>query len=106
MKIRCFLILICCLAMSACSKPESASSYDAEWEKRAKQQFDDYDRQTKAVDANMAVMEQQNKRADALQDRAEEQAKRFERLLDKWEEQARRQDAIFEAEERRLGISK
>jgi hypothetical protein len=106
MKTCCFLILVCCLATPACSKREGAPTYDAEWEKRSKQQFDDYDRQTKAADANIAVMERQNRRVDAAQDKVDEQAKRFDLLLDKWEEQARRQDAIFDAQERKLGIPK
>jgi hypothetical protein len=103
---RCCLILLGCFLTSACSRSGSASGYNAEWEARSKQQFADYDRQTKAVDANLAVMERQSKRVDAAQDKSEEQAKRLDRLLEKWDEQARRQDAILEAQEKKLGIAK
>jgi hypothetical protein len=99
------MLVFCCLA-SACSKSGNTSSYDAEWEAKSKQQFADYDRQTKAVDANLAVMERQSKRVDVAQDKADEQAQRLDRLLERWEAQARRQDAILEAQEKKLGITK
>ena len=106
MTTRFFLILIWCLLASGCYRSGGTSGYDAEWERKSAQQFADYDRQTKAVDANLAVMERQNKRVDAAQDKVDEQAKRMDRLFEKWEAQAKRQDAILEAQEKKLGITK
>jgi hypothetical protein len=106
MKSRCCFALVLCVVLSSCNRDAPATSYDADWERKSKQQFDDFDRQTKVVDASLAVTERQSKRADAALDKSDQQARRFDLILEKWEEQARRQDAILEAQEKKLGISK
>lgn len=85
-----WLILVPLIA--GCGQNPDTAEFDKEWEERTQAQWDDYDRQLKLVDEQLARQDGQNRR--------------FDKLLDKWEEQARRQDAILDAMEKQYGIRK